>query len=206
MKQNVNNHQDPNEKAAVNKTAISETAIEKTKSWVEKIVIKHNFCPFAAKPFKQNTIGYAVTNATNENDLVDDLVNEIAKLRDTKPEVIETSLLILTSCLSDFEEYNQFLDVADAILEEMDLVGEVQVASFHPDYCFADLSPDDVRNYTNRSIYPMFHLIREESVEVARDTYPDVDMVPEINMQKLEEMGLPVMLEELSKIKVNKSK
>ena len=92
-------------------------------------MIKHNFCPFAAKPFRENTIRFTVTHATNENDLVDDLVDELAKLRDAKPDEIETSLLILASCLSDFDEYNQFLDVADAILEEMDLVGEIQIAS-----------------------------------------------------------------------------
>ena len=174
---------------------------EQTKQWVENIVIKHNFCPFASKPFRQNTIRYAVSNAANENDLVDDLVDELAKLRDAKSDEIETSILILSSCLSDFEEYNQFLDVADAILEEMDLVGEIQVASFHPDYCFADLTPDDVRNYTNRSIYPMFHLIRESSVELARSNFPDVDLVPEKNMALLEEMGLSQIEKEISEIK-----
>ncbi len=169
-------------------------AIQQTKNWVEKIVIKNNFCPFAAKPFRQNTIRYAVTKAKNENDLVDDVVNEVAKLRDAKPEELETSLLILTDCLQNFEQYNQFLDVADAIIEEMDVVGEIQIASFHPDYCFADLAPDDVRNYTNRSIYPMFHFIREASVEEARNTYPGVEAVPEKNMQKLEEMGLDAVI------------
>lgn len=176
-----------------------EEAIQKTKNWVENIVIKHNFCPFAAKPFRQNTIAYVVSAATNENEVVDDLVNEISRLREAKPEELETSLIILTSCLSDFADYNQFLDVADAILEEMDLVGEIQVASFHPDYCFADLAPDDVKNYTNRSIYPMFHLIREDSVEHARETYPNVELVPEKNMQKLDDMGLDVVLSEVKK-------
>ncbi|MDH3327013.1 MAG: DUF1415 domain-containing protein [Gammaproteobacteria bacterium] len=179
----------------------NETAISQTKNWVEKIVIKHNFCPFAAKPFRKDTIRYAISNAENENDLVDDLVNELAKIRDAKSEELETTILILASCLSDFEDYNQFLDVVDAILEEMDLVGEIQMASFHPDYCFADLTPDDVRNYTNRSIYPMFHLIREASVEAARDSYPDVDLVPEKNMTLLEKIGLEEILKEISEIK-----
>lgn len=192
----VNNIQSTDEKAG-----LAEKAVEQTKKWVEKIVIKHNFCPFAAKPFKQNTIRYVALHGAIESDLVDDIVNELSKLRDAKPEKIETSILVLTSCLTAFEDYNQFLDVIDAILEEMDLVGEIQVATFHPDYCFADLAPDDVRNYTNRSIYPMFHLIRENSVEAARETYPDVDQVPEKNMQLLEEMGIDAIKEEVTNIK-----
>ena len=174
--------------------------IEQTKNWVEKIVIKHNFCPFAAKPFRQNKIAYAVSNATNETDLVDDLVNEIARLRDASTDGIETSLLIIPDCLNDFGEYNQFLDIVDAILEEMDLVGEIQVASFHPDYHFADLMPNDVRNYTNRSIFPMLHLIREDSIETARDTHPDVDSIPEKNMALLEEIGLSEIKKQISSI------
>ena len=177
-----------------------EKAIEQTRQWVEKIVIKHNFCPFAAKPFQQNKIRFAVSNAKNKKDLVDDLVNELALLRDTSPDETETSVLVLTSCLSDFEEYNQFLDIADAIVDEMNLQGEIQIASFHPDYQFADLSEDDVRNYTNRSIYPMFHLIREASVEQARKHYPDVEQIPERNMALLEEMGLDVVQSEIAKI------
>ena len=179
----------------------NERAIDLTRGWVEQVVIKHNFCPFAAKPFRENKIRYAVSNAENEKDLVDCLVDELAKLRDTDKSQIETSILILTSCLADFENYNQFLDIVDAILEEMDLEGEIQVATFHPDYCFADLSADDVRNYTNRSIYPMFHLIREESVEAARDFYPDVEQIPDNNMKHLEDMGLPVVLKQISDIK-----
>ena len=125
----------------------NEKAIEETRQWVEKIVIKHNFCPFAAKPFQQNKIRFAVSNAKNEKDLVDDLVNELSLLRDTSPDETETSILVLTACLSDFEAYNQFLDIADAIVDEMNLQGEIQISSFHPDYQFADLSKDDVRNF-----------------------------------------------------------
>jgi len=172
-------------------------AIQQTKNWLEGIVIKHNFCPFAAKPFHQNTIRYAVSHVNNERALVDELVSEIALLCDVRAEDQETSLLILTACLADFDDYNQFLNVADAILEEMDLLGVIQIASFHPDYCFADLSPEDVRNYTNRSVYPMFHLIREDSVTIACDTYPDIDLVPEKNEQKLNAMGLDQVLRQI---------
>lgn len=179
----------------------NDDAIRLTKNWVEKIVIKHNFCPFAARPFRENRIRYISSDAKTENDLVDDLVNELARLRDTPSSELETTLLILTSCLLDFESYNQFLDIVDAILEEMDLVGDIQVASFHPDYCFADLTPDDVRNYTNRSIYPMFHLIREASVEAAHDSYPDIDLVPEKNMSLLEDIGLEAIVKQITDIK-----
>jgi len=179
----------------------NEQAIEQTQHWVETVVIKHNFCPFAVGPFRKNAIRYAVSSAENENDLVDDLVDEIARLRDASEDELETSILILTFCLGNFEDYNQFLDIADGILEEMDLLGEIQIASFHPDYCFADLAPDDVRNYTNRSIYPMFHIIRESSIEVARETYADVDLIPEKNMALLEKMGLAEVKKQLQQLK-----
>jgi len=176
-------------------------SIETTKKWVELFIIKNNFCPFAAKPFQQNTIRYFSTDSKKNTEIVDDLISELIKIRDSNAEEVETTLLILTECLIDFDEYNQFLDIVDEILEEMDLTGEFQVASFHPDYCFADLTPDDVRNYTNRSPYPMFHLIREKSVESARITYPNIELIPENNMAVLLKMGLKSVFELLSRIK-----
>ncbi len=164
--------------------------INETKTWIKQIIIAHNFCPFAKNPFNKNTIRYAVSCANSSESLVDDIIYELSHLQKTEITKVETAILIAPRCLADFFEYNQFLDVADAVLEELDLVGIIQIASFHPDYCFADLAVDDARNYTNRSIYPMFHFIREDSVEHARATYPNVDAIADKNMHLLLELGL----------------
>ena len=174
--------------------------IEQTRSWVKDIVIENNFCPFAAKPFVQGKIRFKASDADDAEKLVDELVNELSLLQDADINEIETSLLIVPKFLNNFEDYNQFLDIVDDILDQMSLIGEIQVASFHPEYQFADLSKSDVRNYTNRSIYPMFHLIREESVENARNTYPDVENIPDRNMEKLEAMGLDTVSAALARI------
>ena len=173
-----------------NENALIQKATFETKQWIEKIIINHNFCPFAKKPFNQDKIRYAVSSATDSEKVVDDLVDELLLLHETPATEVETTILIVPNTLIDFDEYNQFLDVTDSALEELDLVDIIQVASFHPDYCFADLDVDDVRNYTNRSIYPMFHLIREDSVEHARATFKDVENIPDANMDLLLEIGL----------------
>ncbi len=178
------------------KHALGQKAIFETKQWIEKIIIAHNFCPFAKAPFNEDTIRYKVSNATNIDDVIDSLVDELLYLDEADPGDVETSLLILPRALADFEDYNQFLDVVDSALEELDLVDVIRVDSFHPDYCFANYESDDVRNYTNRSIYPMFHFLREDSVEHARATYPDVDAIPEKNMALLLEMGLDAIQNE----------
>jgi len=163
--------------------------IEETKQWLEYFVIKHNFCPFATKPFHDNRIRYVVCMSTDEKDLADKLIDEILFLKDADPQEIETTLVIAPRILAEFPDYNQFLDVADAIMDDLNVEGIIQVASFHPDYQFADLDRDDVRNYTNRSPYPMFHLIRENSVEKAR-AQMDTESIPIRNMELLMELGI----------------
>ena len=163
--------------------------IEQTKKWLEKFVIKHNLCPFAVKPFRDNRIRYVNCSASNEKELADILIDEILLLRDMDPEKIETTLVITPFLLADFLDYNQFLNVVDSIIDELNVEGVIQVASFHPDYQFADLGKDDVRNYTNRSPYPMFHLIREDSIEKAREMM-DTESIPDRNMQLLMDIGL----------------
>ncbi|MDH5377138.1 MAG: DUF1415 domain-containing protein [Gammaproteobacteria bacterium] len=160
-----------------------------TKAWLQGFVIKHSLCPFAAKPFKEDRIRYAVSAANNVDELVDYLIDEILKLKEADPEELETSLVIVPDMFNDFLDYNEFLDVADALIEELQVDGIIQIASFHPQYQFADLEQDDVRNYTNRSPYPMFHLIREDSIEKARGQM-DVDAIPDRNMELLLELGL----------------
>ena len=167
-----------------------EQAIAAARCWVEQVVIKHNFCPFAHKPARNNTIRYAASLAQDADALVEELINELILLRDADHAKIETTVLVVPNCLQRFDDYNQFLDLVDVLIEQFNLQGLIQVASFHPDYQFADLEKDDVRNYTNRSPYPMFHLILEDSIAHARDSYPDVDQIPENNMRLLQEQGL----------------
>jgi len=173
--------------------------IEETKCWLKKIVIENNFCPFAAKPFMENRIRYFVSESQTDKALVDDIIEELILLKNSDVKEIETSLIIVPNCLEDFDSYNQFLSIVDEIVMSLNLEGDIQVASFHPQYCFADLDVDDVRNYSNRSLYPMFHLIREESVSRAAVTYPDLHEIPERNQKQLLSMGLTSLKQQLSK-------
>ena len=170
-------------------SAENKQIIQATRHWLEQFVIKHNFCPFAAKPFREKRIRYASYSVSTEEELVDRLVEEIILLKDVDPAEIETSIVIAPSILADFLDYNQFLNVVDAIIAELHVDGIIQVASFHPAYQFADLAADDVRNYTNRSPYPMFHLIREDSIEQARNML-DTEAIPQRNMALLLELGI----------------
>lgn len=163
--------------------------IQATKNWLEYFVIKHNFCPFAVKPFRENRIRYVSYPVKTEVALVEKLSAEILLLKDANPQDIETSIVIVPYILSDFLDYNQFLDVADSLLAELGVEGIIQIASFHPDYQFADLDREDVRNYTNRSPYPLFHLIREDSIEKAREAM-NTEAIPHRNMEVLLALGV----------------
>ena len=173
----------------MNNRTVNDQVIESTIEWLEKFVIKHNLCPFAVKPFRDNRIRYVNCSASNEKELADILIDEILLLRDMDPKKTETTLVITPFVLADFLDYNQFLNVVDSIIDELNLDGVIQVASFHPDYQFAELGKEDVRNYTNRSPYPMFHLIREDSIEKAREMM-DTESIPDRNMQLLMNIGL----------------
>ncbi|HHJ80873.1 MAG TPA: DUF1415 domain-containing protein [Candidatus Tenderia electrophaga] len=175
-----------------------EQAVAAARCWVEQVVIKHNFCPFAHKPARNNTIGYVACLAQHADALVEDLIKQLLLLRDADHGKIETIILVAPNCLQGFDDYNQFLDVVDVLINQFNLQGIIQVASFHPDYQFADLDKDDVRNYTNRSPYPMFHLILEDSIAQARETYPDVDQIPENNMRLLRAQGLDQAKQQLA--------
>ena len=164
--------------------------IAATRCWVEQVVVRHNLCPFAHKPARNKTIRYVVSQAAETDQLVEDLLNELILLRDADHAQIETTILAVPKCLNKFDDYNQFLDLVDVLIVQFNLQGIIQVASFHPDYQFADLAKDDVRNYTNRSPWPMFHLILEQSIEQARLSYPDVEAIPDNNMRLLQKLGL----------------
>jgi hypothetical protein len=149
-----------------------------------------NLCPFAKSVHVKQQIRYAVSMAVDEEAVVADLERELRLLGDTAPAVIDTTLIILPNALADFHAYNEFLAAGDRLLKRMRLRGIVQIASFHPDYQFADAGPDDIENYTNRSPYPILHLLREESIERAVEAYPDPAAIYEHNQETLRRLGL----------------
>jgi hypothetical protein len=163
--------------------------IAATIGWVEKAVIGLNLCPFARPVHLAKRIRYVVTDAESPEALVEALMRELAVLAHADLAEVETTLLIHPRVLGEFLDYNDFLDVADAAVEQLGLTGEVQVASFHPRYQFAGTEPDDIDNFTNRSPYPTLHLLREASVERAVAAYPDTDRIFENNIETLRRLG-----------------
>jgi len=171
-------------------SAPSDTAIiAQTRSWIEKAVIGLNLCPFAKAVYVNDSIRYCVSEAHSEGVLLADLTRELLAFQAADPSVCETVLLIHPHVLSDFLDYNDFLDMAEAAIKSLGLSGVLQIASFHPRYQFAGNAPDDIENYTNRSPYPMLHLLRESSVEHAAAAH-DVDAIPERNIETLRRLGL----------------
>jgi hypothetical protein len=160
-----------------------------TRSWVEQVVIGLNLCPFAKPVHVKNQINYSLSHARNEDQLANDLKQSLEILLSTSPDVMDTSLLIHPWVLSDFIDYNNFLDIADAVLDEQNLTGIVQIASFHPDYQFAGTSSDDVTNCTNRSPFPMLHLLREESMDKATAALPDASVIVDRNVETMTSLG-----------------
>ena len=168
----------------------TDEVLSATRDWVERVVIGLDLCPFAKQPHAARQIRFVVSGATTEDALQDDLVEELRLLVASNTAAIETTLLIHPYVLQDFFAYNDFLDVAEAAVEALDLIGEIQVASFHPQYLFAELEADDPANYTNRSPYPMLHLLREASVERAVDSMPDTSEISRRNIERLRELGI----------------
>jgi hypothetical protein len=164
--------------------------VNATRAWVEKAVIGLNLCPFAKAVQVKSQIRYAVSDAMNADDLLVDLVSELRDMEAIDAATLDTTLLIHPNTLTDFIDYNDFLDVADQAVAALGLEGEIQVASFHPDYQFADAAPDDISNYTNRSPYPILHLLRESSIERAVATFPDASAIFEKNIETLRRLGL----------------
>lgn len=165
--------------------------IEKTTHWIQKVVIGCNFCPFAAKPFNQNQIRFSVLSGKDTEAFLTSLVEEFALLdRDAE---IETTLILFPESLGQFETYLDFLELAQSLLENLGYDGKYQLASFHPDYLFDGLSEDDPANFTNRSPYPIVHILREESLENAINSYPDVELIPERNIRFARSKGLLFM-------------
>lgn len=166
-----------------------EQMIAETKNWLEKAVIGLNLCPFAKAVHVKEQIRYVVSNAQNEEELLADLLDELQLLYDSDGDKVETTLVIHPYVLTDFLDYNDFLEIADAAVSELALDGEIQVASFHPDYQFAGTRYEDVENYSNRAPYPCLHLLRESSVEKAVAAFPDAGKIYEKNIETLKSLG-----------------
>lgn len=161
-----------------------------TQTWLEKAVIGLNLCPFAKAVHVKQQIRYVVSEASDELTLQTDLLREMHLLRDADPNEIETTLLIHPNALTNFLDFNDFLYSADDLLEEQNLAGVLQIASFHPQYQFAGTQPDDIENYTNRSPYPTLHILRQASVTRAVDAFPDTDQIFLNNQANLKKLGL----------------
>lgn len=163
--------------------------IAATVNWLERAVIGLNLCPFAKAVHVKQQIRYVVSTATTIDVLAEELLRELEWLAEADPKKIDTTLLIHPHVLTDFLDFNDFLDVADDIIEELELDGILQVASFHPQYQFAGTEPDDITNYSNRSPYPTLHLLREDSIARAVEAFPDEHHIADNNMRTLEELG-----------------
>jgi hypothetical protein len=161
--------------------------IQQTKKWITDVVVGCNFCPFASKEIKQNTIHYEVETGDAVKDCLEAFLRQCIQL--DKEIRIETSLLILPNAAPRFEDYLDLVSLAERLLIQEGYDGIYQVATFHPLYCFAGAPENDAANYTNRSLYPMLHLLREERIEQALKKYPDPGQIPDRNIRFAREKG-----------------
>ncbi|MBK8611032.1 MAG: DUF1415 domain-containing protein [Chitinophagaceae bacterium] len=169
----------------------SEQIINETKNWINTVVIGCNFCPFAAPAVKQKTIFYRVEPAASMNICLESFLQELTRLDDD--ETIDTTFLILPLACIQFDDYLDLVTAAEKLLSQKKYDGVYQIASFHPRYCFAGAPDDDAANYTNRSVYPMLHLLRESSISKALEHYSDPGSIPERNIQFARAKGIVYM-------------
>jgi len=169
----------------------AEISIEQTKKWIQSVVIDCNFCPFAAKPFLQKKIDYTVINSSSELIIIESLMGQWQKMNSDA--TIETAFILLPIGYEDFQTYLDLIQSMEDLLVDEGYDGIYQLASFHPNYCFEGSSDTDPANYTNRSPYPMIHIIREESVNKVLSTYPDADNIPIRNIEFARQKGLQYM-------------
>ncbi|WP_424894772.1 DUF1415 domain-containing protein [Tepidimonas sp. HKU79] len=157
--------------------------------WVERAVIGLNLCPFAKAVWVKNQVRIAVSQARHLDAFLDDLDAELLRLRDTPPEVLDTTLLVHPTLFPDFFVFNDFLDVVDRVIAEHDLEGVIQVAPFHPDFVFDGVEPDDITNATNRAPYATLHLLREDSVARAVASGEPAEAIVARNLETLRQLG-----------------
>jgi len=173
--------------------------INQTKQWIEKIVIGLNFCPFAKKVFDKSTIFYFVDKSESIEKQLENIINKCELLDSNKD--IETGFIIYPAELKNFNDYLYLLELANRLIIDCGYEGTYQLASFHPQYCFEGVSIDAAENYTNRSPYPMLHLIREKDLEKAITGYQQADKIPQRNIELAKNKGASYFIEKLTKIK-----
>ncbi len=161
---------------------------EQVNQWLNDVVIGLNLCPFAAKPQRNKQIKIYVSEASQEEALLEDILTQLMELDSTTAEELETTLVVVPNMLSDFYDYNLFIDWVEALIRQQNWEGVFQLATFHPDYCFGGTDPEDDENLTNRSPYPVFHLIREESMEKVLKHYPNPEAIPDTNIARVESL------------------
>lgn len=166
-----------------------EVVIHSMRRWLERAVIGLNLCPFAKAVHVKNQVHYVVCRATEAADLLEVLRTELLSLSQTDPQVRDTTLLVLPDAFVDFVDFNDFLYSADKTLRKLKLDGELQIASFHPQFQFADAEPDDIGNFTNRAPYPTLHLLREASIDKAVEAFPAAEQIYEKNIATLQRLG-----------------
>ena len=167
---------------------IDQPLITATQTWLKTIIIDYSLCPFAKRELDRGSIYFSVNHETDIERCLLDLLSEFERLN--TDDGIETSLLIYAEAFKDFDDYLDFLELAEAVLSDQNYEGIYQLASFHPDYRFEGAPKDDPANYTNRSPYPMIHILRETSLEKAIDSYPNPEQIPERNIELMRELGI----------------
>ncbi|WP_310448470.1 DUF1415 domain-containing protein [Thiobacillus sp.] len=165
--------------------------IAATREWLEKAVIGLNLCPFAKAVYVKNQVRFVVSAAKHLDGWLEDLDRELDFLAEADPEQIDTTLLIHPTLLPDFLDFNDFMQLAEAAVEEHGLEGVIQIASFHPQFQFEGTAPDDMGNFTNRAPYPTLHLLREASIARAVEAFPEAETIYQRNIETLEALGRP---------------
>ena len=160
-----------------------------TRRWLERAVIGLNLCPFAKAVHVKGLVHVAVSDARDDGSVLEDFASELDALVAADPAARETTLLVVPHCLHDFLEFNDFMGRAERLLRKRKLEGVIQVASFHPQYQFEGTEADDITNFTNRSPYPTLHLLREDSIDRAVESFPHPEAIYEANMETLRRMG-----------------
>lgn len=168
----------------------SDSIIAATRAWLEKAVIGLNLCPFAKAVYLKNQVRFVVSKAPHLDGLLEDLDRELDFLAAADPIQVDTTLLIHPTLLSDFLDFNDFLQIAEVAVNEHQLEGVIQIASFHPQFQFADTAPDDMQNYTNRAPFPTLHLLREASIDKAMAAFPEAATIYQRNIAMLENLGI----------------
>ena len=166
---------------------IGESVESDVRLWLERVVIGLGLCPFAAQPTAAGRVRIRVSDADNDEAVLQALHEELVRL-DAEPDSIETTLLAIPRHLGDFDDYNQFLDLADGLIEQFGWSGRYQIASFHPDYRFAGTDSEDAENLTNRAPCALLHLIREESLAQALESFSNPEEIPARNIERMQRL------------------